>query len=214
LLPEGEQIRPVRSGLLRGLHYPIDFTRQTQVYLGLYERETYSYIKRLTRDILTFFDVGAADGLMTIYALARTDAEQVISFEPQKALHANIRIALKANSLGQVEALRLLPHFVGAHDDENTCRLDSFKGQVAYPCFLKIDVDGPEAEVIKGAEGLLKDGDCRLLVETHSLANESDCIKLLQSMGFRVNIVPNAWWRMFFPERRIIEHNRWLVAHL
>ena len=35
----------------------------------------------------------------------------------------------------------------------------------------------------------------------------------LERNGFRVRIVPNAWWRVVLPEQRPVELNRWLVAY-
>ena len=34
----------------------------------------------------------------------------------------------------------------------------------------------------------------------------------LESAGYAVTVIKNAWWRVFVPEQRPIPHNRWLVA--
>jgi hypothetical protein len=77
---------------------------------------------------------------------------------------------------------------------------------------VKIDVDGGECDILDGASALLQAARVRWLVETHSVALEERCATMLRNAGYRVRIVPNAAWRLFLPEQRPIEQNRWLVA--
>ena len=75
---------------------------------------------------------------------------------------------------------------------------------------IKIDVEGAEAIVLQGMIDLLKENDCRLIIETHSVQLEKDCMAFLKSQGYYVRIIKNAWWRSILPERRPLKHNRWL----
>jgi FkbM family methyltransferase len=57
--------------------------------------------------------------------------------------------------------------------------------QVEAPDFLKIDVEGAEAEVLRGLEDQL-DSIKRVLVETHGSACESECLRWFLDHGFVV----------------------------
>jgi len=72
----------IRSGLLSGLTVEMDFAHHTQRWLGLQERELYPWFRRLTEGVRTAIDVGANDGIYTLYFLAKTPAEKVLAFEP------------------------------------------------------------------------------------------------------------------------------------
>jgi hypothetical protein len=101
---------------------------------------------------------------------------------------------------------------VGDSDGARKVRLDSLASSVQLPCFIKMDVDGAEAEILEGAATLNGLGGVRWLIETHSKTLESQCIEQLKAAGFETRIIRNAWWRVFIPEQRPIEHNRWLAA--
>ena len=75
-----------------------------------------------------------------------------------------------------------------------------------------MDVDGAEAEILKGATALNRMAGVRWLIETHSKDLERECVKQLEAAGFENRIIRNAWWRVVIPELRPIEHNRWLAA--
>ena len=92
------------------------------------------------------------------------------------------------------------------------CALDDFAAHVESPCLIKVDVDGGEGLVIKGAAGLLRQQGVSWIVETHSAELEAECRMRLDRAGYRIAVVANAWWRRVLPEQRPIAHNRWLVA--
>jgi hypothetical protein len=75
-----------------------------------------------------------------------------------------------------------------------------------------MDVDGGEEEVLDGAGAMLRTGQVRWLIETHSADLERACARRLTEHGYRVVLVRNAWWRALVPEQRPSSHNRWLVA--
>jgi hypothetical protein len=75
-----------------------------------------------------------------------------------------------------------------------------------------MDVDGAEAEILKGASLLNGLGGVRWLIETHSRDLERECVEQLKAAGFETRIIRNAWWRVLIPELRPVEQNRWLAA--
>ena len=203
----------MQGGLLKGLRFPLSLHNQAQVYLGLYERETHDWIVRLTDDIHTFVDAGANNGQLSTFALAKTDARRVLAFEPEVFQHESIRIAARANDVDDADRLRIYSWFLGDDTGEDVRPLDAFQDEIAYPCFLKIDVEGGETEVLRGATSVLQEGECRLLVETHAEAKEDECRSILRRLGYTTQVIDHAWWRAILPFERPRDHNRWLIAH-
>jgi hypothetical protein len=135
----------------------------------------------------------------------------VIAIEPNAADVVELRENLTLNSLNERD-LDIVERTVSPAAQPQSIALDDVAVDRSVRGFLKIDVDGAEMDVLRSGEKLLSPGTADLLIETHSLELERDCLAWLEARGFTVRIVPNAWWRVFIPEYRIIPHNRWLWA--
>ncbi len=148
---------------------------------GWYEPDTVNAISSLLRPGMTFFDVGANMGQYTL--LAAGLGCKTHSFEPAPAmmefLAANVkpvedRVQLNACGLGDSEDLVTLhmakPHNVGSTSFRSdptfasgqtfqvSCTtLDKYveKNSIARVDVIKIDVEGAELSVLKGAEKVL-----------------------------------------------------------
>jgi len=135
-------------------------------------------------------------------------------FERNLALNPGLgsRIALLRLSLGRQPADG---HALASAGGQSTvCALDTLvtSGNVAPPGFVKIDVDGAEVEVLLGMAGVTERAKPIVLVETHGLKLEQDCLTLLAERGYQTTIIKNAGWRTLYPEPRPSVHNRWLLA--
>jgi hypothetical protein len=84
------------------------------------------------------------------------------------------------------------------------------EGELPPPALLKVDVDGGEVAVLRGARQLLATHHPHVIVETHTAGLEHDCGDLLLGCGYRPVVVPQ---RRRFRQNRPAAHNRWLVAH-
>jgi len=106
-------------------------------------------------------------------------------------------------------------HFIGKFCDTNDgfIKLDDLDIDNATNVFVKIDVKCAELNVLKSANNLLKQKACSLLIETHSLQLEKDCINYLSKLKYDCEIIKNAWWRIIVPEIRPLEHCRWIYAN-
>jgi FkbM family methyltransferase len=71
-----------------------------------------------------------------------------------------------------------------------TVRLDEFAAQdgVRAPNLVKVDVEGAEADVIRGAEGLVR-GDAKPLVLCELHGGNREYVELLESLGYTVRSV-------------------------
>jgi len=211
-VPPGSRERTILAGPFKEFQMQLSLRSQTQIYLGLWEREVYSCLRRLSQDIRTAVDIGAARGEYTLFFLKKTTAEKVYAFEPDSAVSEVLSHNLALNGLSGLDRLERSARFVGAYCDHRQVSLDSLLPYLNWPCLIKMDVDGYEEEILKGANVLNLQHGVRWLIETHSKELELACVRILSERGFRTKVIPNAWWRAILPEQRLVEQNRWLAA--
>jgi hypothetical protein len=195
--------RRLPLGIGRGIHLTIDFQHHTRLYLGLYEIELNRHVRRLCKPGVTSFDVGGGMGYDAL-VLARLTGSWVVSFEADPAACRRIQENLSVNPEGA--RIRTVQAMVGPPGAEVT--LDRYAKEVGVPAFVKIDVDGDELHVLRGAERLLVEHRPSLIVETHSRDLERLCGQFLVDHGYRPLLVKQ---RQVWKERRP-DDNRWLVA--
>jgi hypothetical protein len=212
IVPPEHKVRTIRAGPFRGIVMNLSLQSQTQIYVGLYERETHGWLNRLSKGIATGIDIGVAYGEHTIYFLTKTKASKVFAFEPDVSLIPFLHENLKLNGMDRSDRVEIYTKFVGASDGDHEMRLDSLADSVLAPCLVKMDAEGAEEQILKGARSFNSRRGVRWLIETHSKGLEIACEGILTAAGFETRIVPNAWWRAFVPEMRSREQNRWLAA--
>lgn len=204
--------RRIVTGPFGGISMNLSLAHQLQIYLGLFERETYPWLERLSKGISTGIDIGAADGEYTLYFLKRTPAAKVFAFEPDLSKLPCLESNLLLNGESNSKRLTVCTKFIGSRSSNDTVRLDFFFRELEFPCLIKVDVDGAEADILAGAARIKSMRGTRWLIETHSQDLERACVDSLRRADFETKIIPNAWWRWLIPEQRPIPHNRWLAA--
>lgn len=211
IVPSGRSPHTIKSGLLKGITFDLDLRHQTQVYLGLNEKELFPFFYTLSREVKTALDIGAAEGIYSIYWLASMPVGKVIAFEPDTHLIRQIERNLELNGLQGTGRLEIVRKFVGEKDNDCECRLDSF-ANIQFPCVIKMDIEGAEAKALRHAGSFLDPSKARWIIEVHGLNLERECLEILTQAGYTPHIVSTAWWRYFLPEQRPLEHNRWIIA--
>jgi hypothetical protein len=212
LLPSGSRPRRILAGLNQGALMNLDLRHDLQRQLGVYEREIAGMIRGCASRIRSAIDVGAGDGYYTLYFLMRTAATVVAAFEPSESSRERLLANLRLNGLEHNSRLLLSPQAVGRKTSDGVATLKAMSDRIQTPCFIKVDVEGAEVDVLAGASALLAEPRALWLIETHSRELEAQCIDLLVGAGHEIVIVSNAWWRAVVPERRLLPHNRWLFA--
>jgi FkbM family methyltransferase len=145
---------------------------QSQLFRGeLYEVEELEIISRFFEPKSTFVDIGANVGNHSLYVLKELNAQKVIAFEPCLVQHTLLNVNAAINDLTD----RFIIHKValsnitgaswisGSKQNIADSRLRILpKGEISAvrpgdtllsdigPCFLKIDVEGHEIEVLAG----------------------------------------------------------------
>ncbi|HVT73102.1 MAG TPA: FkbM family methyltransferase [Lacunisphaera sp.] len=213
LLPSGRRPRRVLTGLLRGIRLELDLRAgDLQLWAGLYERETFGAIRRLAENCRGALDLGAAHGELVAWLLRQPGMDRVLAVEPDQGALRRLGETLALNGLAGDPRCHLHRGFAGRGEPPQWRSLDDLAASLPEPIFVKIDIDGPESEVLSTGRDMLRRRECRVLIETHSPAAEAGCVDQLTAAGYRVTIIPNAWWRRIIPEHRPIPHNRWLAA--
>src|SRR5262245_34570972 len=84
LVPDISKVRRVPLGLYKGINFNINLKSQTQLLLGLWERETYGDIRRVAPKVNWFIDVGAGKGELCIYFKKINPSCRVLAIEPSE----------------------------------------------------------------------------------------------------------------------------------
>lgn len=168
-------------------------------------------------------DVGACEGLFAFRCLRQGLAREVIAFEPSSAMHALLQRGAAAN--GVAERLRAEALAVGAHS--GTVRFNPAPGAEAghidhaaaggteVPCvtlgdycrdhgltlrardLIKVDAEGADFDVLRGAEGLIRAAAPQLAVTTyHEDAHAEQIVGWLREVqpAYRLRLKGFAFW--------------------
>jgi hypothetical protein len=198
----------LRVGLGRGLRMRINFTHQAGLYLGLYEIELNSSFRRLSRRSHLSFDIGGAIGYDAL-VLAQITGGSVHSFEQNGDLVAEIDHNVSLNP-GLRSKITTVERAVGDGSD-GTLAMDAYCCQLGdRPDFLKIDVEGAEYDVLRGAYRLLTEHRPALVIEVHSRELERQCDRYLRDLRYTVRRKSPRRW---LPDNRPgAGYNGWLIA--
>jgi len=173
------------------------------------------FVRRWLREGMHAVDVGASYGVYTL-AMARAvgASGRVWAFEPTTAVAAHLEQSLAVNGLTNVALHRMAVSertgpmdfhagdypelnavaaaaagaFPGAASGIQATTLDDFAKAhgVARPDFLKIDIEGHEAQAVGGAHRLLRDASPLVMVEIKALSSfDMTALRLLADLGYR-----------------------------
>jgi hypothetical protein len=207
LLPAGPRFRKVPFGLAAGLVIESDLRGPAYLWLGAYEYELQRQLRRLCQTGGPVYDVGAASGVQTL-ALARLTGAMTVAFEPDTQAVAALErhIGLNPTLMPLIRVERVV---VGDASRDGVVALDDYVSDHPPPTLLKVDVEGAEADVLRGAKRLLNEHRPHVVVETHAADLERACGDLLIAAGYAPRVVPR---RRRLREDRPATHNRWLVG--
>jgi len=210
LFPSGPGFYRVRAGIARGLTLFFDPSTEASKILGLYETEIRTSFRKFTGEAGLMLDIGSFDGYYSLIYRKYNKKGRILACEAGSMVISRIEENYRRN-FGDPDNFLIVNKFIGSEDVGNLTTVDRMLEQEnEAKVFLKIDVEGAEADVIRGAKNTLMQKDCRLIIETHSKELEEEVMKALQDMGYKVSIVFNS--RLFNRKGRSLVHNRWLVA--
>jgi FkbM family methyltransferase len=179
-------------------------------WLGIYEYDKQRALSRLVRPSENVCDIGANAGFYAL-ALSRLVGEngKVFAFEPLPAnlrklrrhldLNANDNVVVSpcalSDTTGSIAFAQGANDFTGRICDKSSgdlqvaaITLDEFVAQNAIvdPTFLKIDVEGAEARVLKGARELIGRTHPTMLIAIHGVGPARDCFSILDRADYTI----------------------------
>jgi hypothetical protein len=184
----------------------IDTDRHLTVYFGAYERELNKYFRRLVRRGCKAFDVGGHNGYDALL-IANLSKGPVISFECDPD---NIELMRKNFALNpfKIEAVQ---GFVSSRSGAaGEITLDEMADRTFTPDFIKMDIEGAEADALRGAKRIMKAVHPAMILEVHGRDVEDQCLEILRDNGYSPTIVNQR--KRIIREQRGDDHNRWVVC--
>jgi FkbM family methyltransferase len=191
----GDKVRVVRvlSGPARGSRLALDLSKEKAYWLGHYERAVQRFLQENVSPGDVVYDVGAHVGFFSVCA-ARLGAT-VYAFEPlaanAKRLERNAALnsldihAVEAAAWNETGTVDLLPGDSAkefrtvAGAGVPSIALDEFAEREQPPTLMKLDVEGVEANVLRGARGILAEARPTIVCELHSEQARADVLELL-----------------------------------
>ncbi len=204
LLPRGKHFRRLPFGPASGCILNIDFKQHAGLYLGQYEKEIEPHFLRLIKTGNKCFDVGGQGGYDALI-MAKLSGEPVISFECDAPAAQEMRETFAKNRF----SIQTVETFVGGADNASQMTLDRAATTYFMPDFIKMDIEGAEADALQGSKTILSTRKPSLIVEVHGLEIEEKCLEILKSHGYAPQIVNQ---RTQWKEHRPLSHNRWLIC--
>ncbi len=186
-LGEARGLRWRRSKRHSVLHAPIEY------WLGTYEPLVQKTIAEALSPGDTFFDVGAACGFHTLIgARAVGGTGRVIAIEADPANAADLEAQVELNRFDNVEVVRKV---VAADLSELWSRtdggpvtpttIDQLTHDFQPPTLIKIDVEGLELEVLRGAQATIRKHRPTLVIEAHFRELATAVTARLATLGYR-----------------------------
>lgn len=184
----------------------------------IYTRKTYNRIHEIQKDDV-IIDVGAHVGVFTLRAARRAVNGLVIAVEPHPTNYKFLTENVRFNKLKNVITLNLaLSNYEGVanlYESKEQSgmhsiilrRSDKFvkvsvktldkmveELKIEKVDMIKIDVEGAELDVLKGAEDTLKKNNVHLAIESaHTPTGAQGLSKFLQDRGFKVLTFRDNW---------------------
>ncbi len=189
------------------------------VYFDLIEKKQTSEFIKQAKEGDIIFDIGANVGYYTILASKIVGENgKIFSFEPVVRNLAYLYRHIKLNGLNNVVVLPLAcadestlkkfsfgrtiaeGHLLEnnslnsfnflSHTYVHTTKIDDFCNYSGItPDVIKIDVEGAELHVLKGAQQILHKSKPKIFLSIHSEKLEKECTEFLKNMGYHTELI-------------------------
>lgn len=211
----------ITAGPAKGLNYPISLPDDKLIWTGTWEIDFSVQLEKAVADGAVCYDIGGHRGFLAGVMLM-SGASQVHCFEPNPENADQVRkvIALNSDRDMQIHQMALADEDGEAEfvvmgessmgklgtssfqkDEKGVTSfkvivrsLDSLVAETGMrpPGLMKIDVEGAEVAVLRGAEATIKEHHPLLFIEFHSGDLMQQCADFLQLLGYSVEPVEHA----------------------
>lgn len=168
---------------------------------GVYEQSLLEALSDTFSEDDVFYNVGARWGIMSLFAIeAGLAPERIHDFEADAS---NFDLLAENH---EENAVHLNRTRVGDQDGPEEITLDAYCEDAEEPTVVKIDVEGAEAAVLRGAEATLREHGPELFVEMHPEFlrdrgdDQRDVVSTLENLDYELTVCPDqrddSWeWR-------------------
>ena len=206
LIPK-RMVVPIVRGPLRGKRWIVGASTHG-CWLGSYEYQKQSIFKKTVKSGYVVYDIGAHVGFYTLLSSVLVGTQgKVIAFEPVQRNLEYLKKHVEINSCNNVE---ILPYAVSDNmgikrfsfsinpSMGHLCEDGEIEVQVVtvdeifrfrnIPCpnIVKIDVEGAEYGVLRGAEHTIRQHRPVLFLSTHGPDIHRNCCAMLQAMSYHL----------------------------
>jgi FkbM family methyltransferase len=209
MIPKG-MVLPILQGCLRGKKWIVG-AGEHGYWLGSYEMQKRQVFEEAIPKGAVVYDIGANVGYYSLLAAVLVGEEgKVYAFEPLPRNIDYLRRHVGLNHFAQVEIIEVavsdrsgkiafdlgpssaMGHIAesGEIEVQQVC-LDELldAGEIQPPEFMKVDVEGAEYDVLKGARTLLERYRPILFLDTHQREAHQPAITLLEELGYSFTIL-------------------------
>jgi FkbM family methyltransferase len=206
----------ITGGPARGLIFPVKLPQDKQMWIGTWELDFAKALYEAIKPGFVCYDIGGYKGYYS-GIMALHGASEVFVFEPMPqnaekirqliALNPNLPILLKEyavsenegkavfkimqeETMGKLEASRFQNHESSINEFIVQCvSIDGLISEgMPVPDFIKIDVEGAEELVLKGAIKLLHSKRPLLMIEIHSSEIGKRCLAILENLYSNIKV--------------------------
>lgn len=206
------------AGPARGVRFVVQLPEDKGIWTGTYEAEFAAGVGKAVRPGMVCYDIGGWHGFFA-GIMAAQGAREVHVFEPLPANAERIARLAELNpqfsfklhrcalghQVGHVD-LCILPQSSMAKIAESLFQPEAFsterlsvpmatldsivsEGNAPPPEFVKIDVEGAELLVLRGAHETLRRHRPIVFAEIHSAALFAECSRLLSDLGYTIELI-------------------------
>jgi FkbM family methyltransferase len=218
LRPHGHSM--IKKGHGKGLIWTHEIS-DLRYLTGDYEPEIAQYISLKASDGFSFIDIGANAGYYSLLAASKVkdDSQVILAIEPMEQNIVQIKNHIALNKLSHI---KVLPFAVSDSNRElefsatDNLAANTYNSESAFfqnapkikiqaksldtictdytfkKLLLKIDVEGAEADVLKGASHILETTRPEIILATHEChvkGVEQTCLKILHEAGYRCSVI-------------------------
>jgi FkbM family methyltransferase len=201
----------IPQGTLKG-HKWVVASGPLEYYIGCYESAKTRLIEAYIQEGRVFYDLGAHVGYFTLLAaLLVKESGHVVSFEPNPDNIKHLKRHIYMNNYSNVKVIEAAVSNVDGFASFNNKRESSTgklslegniqvvtrtidtlvgEGEIPPPDYMKIDVEGSEAQVLRGALKTIEKYGPTIFLSTHGEHMKEECITLLGSISYTVRPEP------------------------
>ena len=212
IFPDYPKIYKVFAGPGRALRLKLNARTQTSFLFGAYERANVNFLLTRIFDKAIFWDIGANIGYFSCIMARCLTKGEVVCVEP---LPENIRLLREHMRINNLKNIIIIDKALSSSEKsasflvaENLSEgkiadnkedlpekkiqiavttIDSLmKSGIPMPDIVKIDTEGEEGEILKGARAVLQNRPPSFLIEIHGPENAQICWDILSGYLYRI----------------------------